>query len=140
AGLRVDLDRLPLLEIDGDANDRAGFERGGLRLAATRGIRLRGRLDLADSHLDELGELDAHYLPAIEDRAEKAVLHEPLGLAAQSLADEMELLVRRCVHEVIVIPFGVDELDLTHLQIGLLELVPRLESPVEDGSCQDVPH
>src|SRR5258708_24117668 len=60
------------------------------------------------------------------------------GGSPQHLPAEGELGVRLLVHEMEIVPFGGQKVDAAALQIGLLELVPRLEGHVENLAGQDV--
>src|SRR5436190_5911834 len=95
---RADPDRVADVDVGRDVDDQPGFERRRLHLRA-RGGAVDGRRRVDDLQIDRDRQLDADRLLAVELHRDFHVGQDVVGVVAEDLTVEVDLLVTARAHE-----------------------------------------
>src|SRR5439155_1507696 len=137
AGFGVDPNLVPLVDEGRHLNDEAGFERGRLDLRARRRA-LDSRRRLLDEEIDGGRQLDSDRFDVVELDANDRVGHEIVDRLAQRFVRDVDLLVGRRVHEVIMVGVVVQILHLALVERRALDVLLSAEFLVRERQRPDV--
>lgn len=133
AGFRVDFDPLAFLHEERNVDDGARGERRRLARAACR-IALDTRFAQRDLQNDVGGKVDPNRVSFVQCHVDAHAITEPLGVIADLLARDRDLLAGCGVHEHEIFAFGIDVLERAGLDVGHFDFFTTLERALDDGT------
>src|SRR5450759_417411 len=132
----VDLDLGALLDEQRDSDLCAGLERR--RLGATGGsVTLQAGFGVGDLQGHGGGQLDVQRSPVVRGDHDVLVLEHELGGIADHVRRDVKLVVRVAVHEDEVVAVLVQVLHGPFVDVGRIDLGPRVEGLVDHLAGQD---
>ena len=134
---RIDLDLLALVQVHRHLDRSARGDRGRLRAALDR-VALEARVGLRDLDLDEHGRRHAEELIVSVEQRGVVVLDEPLGVVADEVGRNSDLLIRIVVHEVVVDAVVVEILHLLGDELHAVELRACIAGLVDRAAIAQV--
>src|SRR5712692_2399496 len=139
AGLGIDSNLVALVDEGGDLNHQAGLEGRGLHLR-TGGSPFDAGHGFLHDQIDGRRQLDSHRLDVVELDADQHLCDEVVLRVAERFGGDVDLVVGRRIHEVVVVAVVVEILHLALVERRALNVLFRAELLVGEGARANVPH